>query len=691
MRQCECVWDGLVVSGRQWLCSASAIGPRDLFGTAYRSVSQCQTHRLSRLTSSGTTTAHLATTATSRSVPMATWKIHNHHILTGEDQLISYVHSGMWVTASAGLRPLTTSATLSSPVTAMVASPSLFTLLLLLSLLLLSSARAAKLLGCFKDVMPTQTVPPKGERDLGALLFLQEDLTIEFCETQCGQRGYPYFGLQFGSECWCGSSYNKYGEAEGRCTRPCGGNKNEMCGGDLVNSVYEVNADKKLTPPPVDPTTQPLLALVMIVKDEAHTLPSTLISLAPYLDYYYILDTGSTDGTQQVIKQVLGSRGEVWEEPFIDYGRSRNRVLDIAQESSNPPVFVLMLSADETVYNAYSLRQFCEQHRQSTGEAHEAYPVVMDVGWKFDSLRLSRTDKGWRYVGRVHEYLAAPDQKWHPSLRVPDTYIKFRVTDPVRRSNREYTILKILLQEKDEKPTDTRTSFYLARTYNVIGNHSAALDEFRRRVELGGWQEEVYQSLYLIAWLLDELGRPWAEQEQAFLEAYEHSPERAEPLYAIAEHYYHEKMLPLAYLYASHAATLPYPDHAILWVEAPVYEWQCHHLVGMSAHRLGPSRYAEGYLALKRALGRKGPDEAMQRQLNRYKLRLGEAEVRRLDNDTQPAEVLQQLSGIEVVLTKERFSVFCFWVVVALLLVLSNDAWIRHRKVVRKPWLDKVA
>ncbi len=48
----------------------------------------------------------------------------------------------------------------------------------------------------------------------------------------------------------------------------------------------------------------------------------------------------------------------------------------------------------------------------------------MDVGWKFDSVRLSRVDKGWRYVGRVHEYLAAPDQRWHPSLRVPDAYIR---------------------------------------------------------------------------------------------------------------------------------------------------------------------------------------------------------------------------------------------------------------------------
>ena len=526
-------------------------------------------------------------------------------------------------------------------------APRLLILLALPALLSLSlfslfpMAFSATSLGCYKDVMPTQTAPPQGERDLGALLFLQEDLTVDFCERECGVRGFQYFGLQYGSECWCDNRYGKHGAGDdGRCSRPCGGNKAQICGGDLVNSVYEVDPPRRKAPVVPDPSATPLLALVMIVKDEAHTLPSTLISLKPYLDYYYILDTGSTDGTQDVIRRVLGERGEIWEEPFIDYGRSRNRVLDIAQQSKNPPTFVLMLSADETVYNAFSLRRFCEENAAESGEAHEAYPVVMDVGWKFDSLRLSRTSKGWRYVGRVHEYLAAPDQKWHPSLRVPDAYIKFRVTDPVRRGNREYTILKILLQEKEEKPTDTRTSFYLARTYNVIGNHSAALDEFRRRVALGGWQEEVYESLYAIAWQLEALGRPWIEQQQAFLDAYEHSPERAEPLYSIASHYYQDKENALAYLYASHASTLPYPKHAVLWVQQAVYDWQCLFITGMTAHRLGPSRHEQGYRALKQALEKKGGDVMMQRQLERYKNLLGADAVARIDRGEAAAPAL---------------------------------------------------
>jgi hypothetical protein len=193
-------------------------------------------------------------------------------------------------------------------------------------------------------------------------------------------------------------------------------------------------------------------------------LPTTLLPLKPFLDYYYILDTGSKDGTPEAIRRTLGPNGQIFHEPFIDYGTSRNRILELAAKSVTPPppVFVLMLrycmlycllylvpttaaqalylplvptrlffhplcvcSADETVHNAAALREFCEKYRDAEGPQHEAYPVVMDVGWRFDSLRLSRVSKGWRYVGRVHEYLAAPDQKWHPTLRVPSTFIKY--------------------------------------------------------------------------------------------------------------------------------------------------------------------------------------------------------------------------------------------------------------------------
>lgn len=306
----------------------------------------------------------------------------------------------------------------------------------------------------------------------------------------------------------------------------------------------------------------------------------------------------------------------------MDYGTSRNRILELAFLSTNPPapVFVLMLSADETVHNAAALRAFCEQHRYSDGPQHEAYPVVMDVGWRFDSLRLSRVSKKWRYVGRVHEYLAAPDQKWHPTLRVPDAFIKFQVTDPERRSSREYIILNILLDEKSKHPLDTRTSFYLARTYNVIGNHTEALKEFRRRVDLAGWQEEVYESLFAIAWQLKALNHPWSEVQHAFLMAHQHSPGRSEPLYAIANQYFMNREYPLCYLFALRAAQIPYPANAVLWVQNDVYRWRAKSLVSQCGMEVG--EYEEGARATLAVLDDQPKDEQSKQMLIRFKQKL---------------------------------------------------------------------
>src|SRR6185436_6221997 len=73
---------------------------------------------------------------------------------------------------------------------------------------------------------------------------------------------------------------------------------------------------------------RPLLGLVMIVKDEATRINAVLASYRPYIDAWTILDTGSTDGTQDLVKRALeGIPGRLFEEPFVDFAASRNRAL----------------------------------------------------------------------------------------------------------------------------------------------------------------------------------------------------------------------------------------------------------------------------------------------------------------------------------------------------------------------------
>ena len=58
-----------------------------------------------------------------------------------------------------------------------------------------------------------------------------------------------------------------------------------------------------VTPADTDIDTRPLIEFVMIVKNEAGSIQETIESVEPWVDRYTILDTGSTDGTQDLIKK----------------------------------------------------------------------------------------------------------------------------------------------------------------------------------------------------------------------------------------------------------------------------------------------------------------------------------------------------------------------------------------------------
>ena len=43
----------------------------------------------------------------------------------------------------------------------------------------------------------------------------------------------------------------------------------------------------------------------MIVKNEAHVIKRCLGSVKPWIDHWTIVDTGSNDGTQSLVREVL--------------------------------------------------------------------------------------------------------------------------------------------------------------------------------------------------------------------------------------------------------------------------------------------------------------------------------------------------------------------------------------------------
>jgi tetratricopeptide (TPR) repeat protein len=137
----------------------------------------------------------------------------------------------------------------------------------------------------------------------------------------------------------------------------------------------------------------------------------------------------------------------------------------------------------------------------------------------------------------------------------------------------EKFVRDLVLLEADirDNPDDPRTLFYLAQTRKDLGDHAGALAAYRRRIEVGGWAEEVFWSLYQCGAILAARG-DWHYAQQALLAAWEYRPTRAEPLLVLAHGHRLRAQCHAALLMVERAAAIPLPTD-LLFVETWVYEW----------------------------------------------------------------------------------------------------------------------
>jgi glycosyltransferase involved in cell wall biosynthesis len=214
---------------------------------------------------------------------------------------------------------------------------------------------------------------------------------------------------------------------------------------------------------------KPLLCFVAIVKNEAHCIKRTLDSVKSHVDAWCILDTGSTDGTQAIIQEVMKDLpGSLYEEPFVNFAVSRNRVLELAGDQT---VFTLMMSADETLDGGPKLREVLDKQRDA--QDNGAYAVEMrddHSRWAFP--RILRANAGWQYRGEVHEVPVAPNGDT-TGPRIAGVVVTHAESDPDRkfRRIRDFDIPTLTKVSNDEtKSLEERapSMYFLAQSLEAI-------------------------------------------------------------------------------------------------------------------------------------------------------------------------------------------------------------------------------
>ena len=303
-----------------------------------------------------------------------------------------------------------------------------------------------------------------------------------------------------------------------------------------------------------------LIHLTMIVKNAGESFADVLRENLKYVDEYTILDTGSTDNTVEIMREVLkGKRGKIYEEPFINFRDSRNRCLDLAGTRCK---YLLML--DDTYIIKNDLRSFLETVRgDQFSSSFSMYIHSDDV--EYGSNRIIKSSSGLRYKYKIHEVIT-PVNNVNVIIPKNHGYIFDYRSDymETRTMDRKQYDLKILYEMVEEEPWDSRAYYYLGQTYNLLKNYEEAFKNFLLRVnhEDEGFIQEKIDACFEAARLANfQLNKNWEECERLYVRAYEMDKSRPDSLYFIGIHYYLAKNYDKAYEYFKEGFRVGYPTH----------------------------------------------------------------------------------------------------------------------------------
>lgn len=323
---------------------------------------------------------------------------------------------------------------------------------------------------------------------------------------------------------------------------------------------------------------RPSLCLVMIVKNESKVIKRCIDSVKDYIDYWVIVDTGSTDGTQEMIKSIMDGYnipGELHERPWVDFGHNRTESL---QYSKGKAAYRLVIDADDVlVVENNSINPF-------QNLSADSYKVKIRLSsLSYFRTQIVRGDQDWKYVGVLHEYLSGPigvqvkedfieGAEMHASVSGHTRDIKGKA----KYHNDALTFEKALITTpKEDLPIDLerRYVFYMAQSYRDAGMYERSMEAYQRRVDLGGWAEEIYISKYWIANLKHRMGKSDDEIINSYLQAWEYRPNRIESLYHLIKFLGTQKRYAFAFALAS-VGMKTGPCSDILFVEEEIWRWR---------------------------------------------------------------------------------------------------------------------
>ncbi len=269
----------------------------------------------------------------------------------------------------------------------------------------------------------------------------------------------------------------------------------------------------------------------MIVKNESKIITRLFDSVVNFVDYYCISDTGSTDNTKEIIEaywKKAGKPGKIVDTgSFTNFSHNRNIALHACQDF--PADYVLLLDADMVLSIGKDFKK--------SSLTHDVYTILQGSDeFYYTNVRIVRNKPGYNYNGVTHEYLDKPGTSTMCDIPKASLFVK-DVGDGGCKSDKFERDIKLLTQGIiDEPHNEERYRFYLANSYFDTGKHAEAIEQYIKRIDKKGWEQEIWYS-----WL--RLGHCYKATNQigkmieAWLTGWELIPDRLENIFELV-HYF---------------------------------------------------------------------------------------------------------------------------------------------------------
>lgn len=311
--------------------------------------------------------------------------------------------------------------------------------------------------------------------------------------------------------------------------------------------------------------------LLAMIKNEHKIIKRLIGSCLPFVDAVCVVDTGSTDSTIEVLTEYFTDfavPAKLYNGPehaWKNFGHNRSQSFKACVQMCEE------LGWDKEHTYALAMDADMELRVQPAFDkgmlTSNGYKIIQKSGsLEYYNTRFMKLSHPWICTGVTHEYWdgGATDSFGMNLVFIAD------VGDGGCKADKFERDVRLLEQGLIDSPNNPRYLFYLAQSYKDSKHLDKAIENYKKRIDAGGWIEEVWYSMYMLMKLYAEKNKP-AEMEYWALRAYEYRPQRSENLLYLVRWFKDRRQYFKAWHYWQLGSVIKKPDD-LLFIETDCYE-----------------------------------------------------------------------------------------------------------------------